>query len=44
MFTMSPRRLQSRYERLADFEALLRRYDPDGKFGNAYLDETIFGG
>ena len=44
MFTMSPRRLQSRYERLADFQALLRRYDPDGKFRNAFVDETIFGG
>ena len=41
---MSPRRLQSRYERLADYQALLRRYDTEGKFRNAFLYETIFGG
>lgn len=44
MFTMSPQRVQSLYPRLADFRALLQRYDPTGKFRNAYLDKYIFGG
>lgn len=41
MFTLSPRRLHSRYERLADFRELVRRYDPNGKFSNAFLEENV---
>ncbi len=44
MFTMSPRLLQSRYERLAEFQELVRQYDPDRKFRNAFLDEYVFRG
>jgi len=43
MFTMQPARLQSLYAKLADFRDLLRSYDPDGKFRNAFLDTYIFG-
>ncbi|HUF08406.1 MAG TPA: FAD-binding protein [Rhodothermales bacterium] len=43
LFTMSARRIQSRYERLPDFRALLQEYDPDGKFRNPFLEEYIFG-
>jgi xylitol oxidase len=42
LFTMAKPVLQSRYERLADFRALLQRHDPAGKFRNAFLDGTIF--
>lgn len=42
LFTMSPDRLQSLYEKLTDFRQLLDRYDPAGKFRNAYLDTYIF--
>lgn len=42
LFTMSPTRLQSRYEKLPDFQDLLRFYDPHGKFHNAFLDTHIF--
>lgn len=43
LFTMSPARLQSLYEKLPDFRQLLQRYDPQGKFRNEYLDKYIFG-
>jgi xylitol oxidase len=43
LFTMSPAQLQSCYTRLPDFQQLLRSYDPQGKFRNAFLDTYIFG-
>jgi xylitol oxidase len=42
LFTMLPARLQSLYEKLPDFQVLLRFYDPQGKFRNAFLDTYIF--
>ena len=42
LFTMSPKLLQPLYERLPDFQKLLRHYDPQGKFRNAFLDRYIF--
>jgi alditol oxidase len=43
LFTMPPARVQSLYPKLPDFQQLLRRYDPQGKFRNAFLDTYIFG-
>jgi len=43
LFTMSPPRLQSLYEKLPDFQELLQQYDPQGKFRNAFLNTYIFG-
>jgi xylitol oxidase len=43
LFTIPPARLRSLYERLPDFQQLLRSYDPQGKFRNAFLDTYIFG-
>jgi xylitol oxidase len=43
LFTMSPRRVQSLYEKLPDFQGLLHFYDPQGKFRNGFLDKYIFG-
>ncbi len=43
LFTMPPTRLRSLYEKLPDFQQLLRQYDPQGKFRNAFLDAYIFG-
>ena len=43
LFIMSPERVQALYPRMADFRALLERYDPSGKFRNAFLDKYIFG-
>jgi xylitol oxidase len=42
LFTMSPEYLQSVYEKLPDFRALLQHYDPQRKFRNTFLDEYIF--
>jgi len=42
LFTLSPKVLQSRYERLADFKQLVAEYDPKGKFRNEFLDKNIF--
>jgi alditol oxidase len=42
LFTMSPRVLASRYEKLDDFKKMLTRYDPKGKFRNDFLNKYIF--
>ncbi|MBO9598170.1 MAG: FAD-binding protein [Cohnella sp.] len=41
LFTMEPGKVRTRYERLPDFRSLLLRYDPSGKFRNAFLDAYI---
>jgi xylitol oxidase len=41
LFTITPAQLRSRYERYADFQQLLRQYDPQGKFRNAFLDLNL---
>jgi len=43
LFTISHQRLGTLYEKLPDFQQLIQRYDPQGKFRNAYLDQHIFG-
>lgn len=42
LFAMSPAELKSRYERLPDFIQLSKKYDPLGKFHNAFLERNIF--
>jgi xylitol oxidase len=41
VFTMSPAVLKSRYEKLPDFQALMRSYDPRGKFQNEFLATNL---
>ena len=43
LFTVTPAQLKARYERFADFQNLLKQYDPNGKFRNEFLDRNIFG-
>src|SRR5882762_5494246 len=43
LFTMSPAVLKSRYERLPDFVRLSKKYDPQGKFRNEFLERNVFG-
>jgi xylitol oxidase len=43
LFTLAPDLVRSRYERLPDFLALARRFDPEGKLRNDLLRRTIFG-
>ncbi|HEY6271562.1 MAG TPA: FAD-binding protein [Terriglobales bacterium] len=42
LFTISPSRLQSLYERLPDYDALLKHYDPNGKFRNDFLNTNVY--
>jgi len=41
LFTATPEDLRARYERLPDFLGLMRRFDPSGKFRNAYTDRYL---
>jgi alditol oxidase len=41
VFTMDGATIRGRYERFADFAELIRQYDPDGKFRNAWLDDML---
>lgn len=43
LFTTPKARLQERYPRLPDYQALLRTYDPGGKFVNTFLQEHLLG-
>jgi xylitol oxidase len=42
LFTVAPATLQSRYARLDEFKALLKRTDPDGKFRNEFLATNLY--
>jgi len=42
LFTIDPKIFHQRYEKFSDFLALVKKYDPDGKFRNAYLDLNIY--
>ncbi|MFN0111932.1 MAG: D-arabinono-1,4-lactone oxidase [Blastocatellia bacterium] len=41
LFTISAAQLKARYERYADFQQLLRQYDPTGKFRNPFLEQNL---
>ncbi len=43
LFTMPAAEIQASYEKLPDFQQLAQKYDPTGKFRNAFLDQYIFG-
>jgi len=43
IFTLEPKVLQERYEKLTDFKKLVAGYDPEGKFRNAFLERNIYG-
>jgi alditol oxidase len=42
LFTMVPSQLHLSYPRLPEFVALARKYDPQGKFRNEFLNTNIF--
>ena len=42
LFTMSPGRLQKLYEKLPDYRALVKHYDPSEKFRNEYLKTSLY--
>jgi alditol oxidase len=41
LFTIPAAQLKARYERYADFQQLLRQYDPKGKFSNEFLEQHL---
>jgi len=43
LFSITPARLKSLYEKLPDFTQLAKRLDPHGKFRNDFLNANIFG-
>ena len=43
LFTMSPASLAALYAQLPAFRKVAAKYDPRGKFRNAFLDKYIFG-
>jgi xylitol oxidase len=42
LFTMEPARLDSLYGKLPEFLALAKKYDPQGKFRNEFLNTNVF--
>lgn len=42
-FSISHENLKKVYEKLSDFQRLLEKYDPNGKFRNEFLETFIFG-
>jgi len=42
LFSINPTTLHERYEKFSDFLALAKKYDPNGKFRNHYLDLNIY--
>ncbi len=44
LFTVQPSKLKTLYPKLPDYQALLKQYDPQGKFRNQFLNTNIFGG
>jgi len=42
LFTMSPKVLTSRYEKLEDFKKMVEMYDPKGQMRNEFLNTNIF--
>ena len=42
LFTMPPDHLQSLIQRLPDFRALAKQYDPSGKFRNEFIEMNLY--
>lgn len=43
LFSLEPTQLAATFNRMADFQELLRSWDPERKFRNGYIDRHIFG-
>jgi xylitol oxidase len=43
LFTIPSAQLQQRYPMAAEFKALVAHHDPQGKFRNAFLTQTLYG-
>jgi xylitol oxidase len=43
LFTMKPTVFEGQYSRLNEYRGLVKRYDPNGRFRNDFLDTNVFG-
>jgi len=43
LFTITPETLKARYEKYDDFQQLIDRYDPQGKFRNEFMNNNVLG-
>jgi len=43
LFTITPETLKARYEKYGDFQQLIDRYDPKGKFRNEFMNNNVLG-
>ena len=43
LFTMPPKVLSLRYEKMDDFKKMIALYDPKGKLRNDFIDNNLFG-
>jgi alditol oxidase len=43
LFTVPPTRLHTLYEKMPDFQALLKDHDPKAKFRNEFINHNVFG-
>ncbi|MES2797943.1 MAG: D-arabinono-1,4-lactone oxidase [Bacteroidota bacterium] len=43
LFTLDPKKLQSRYDKMTNFKELIKEFDPEGKFRNEFIDKNLFG-
>jgi alditol oxidase len=42
LFTLPPAQLQAQYARLAEFQSLVKHYDPEAKFRNGFLASNLY--
>jgi xylitol oxidase len=42
LFTLPAAKLQQAYPKMNDFKALIKQYDPNGKFRNKFIDTELF--
>jgi alditol oxidase len=42
LFTLPPQKLESHYARLNDFKELVKRFDPQGKFRNDFVQTNLY--
>jgi alditol oxidase len=42
LFTLAPQKLESHYARLNDFKEMVKRFDPQGKFRNDFVQTNLY--
>ena len=42
LFTIPPKQLEAKYEKLSDFKSLVKQHDPGAKFRNAFLEANLY--